>query len=439
MRSQRGFTIPELLVAMMLLTVLVIASIGALQFFTKVVDARTFSDSGAAAVDHTMTTMRSDAATAFAVFVPTKDVFGFPNATAGAPAHEVDYYAKTDTGAETWWAYRYDVTRRTLQRYDYDPTSGKRGVFDRTNGTINTAGSYPALTEISAFTAEPILADSLVDDRRNKYAPIVQAMVGVGNKPQANPVGFIQANGYARSDLYGGNTTVQISLASRAGRRTIHVATGALPSGFTLHEPFSIRAFVYRVDTVHRFWFGFAQKTKAHVYEQLQYSFNPLSTRPEDWKVWCDYQVFPFGRGGIELGDINREYRPLQNFNESAGFIYYQVTHGGNFQNLEATPECKQHVPTINDTPAPAPTIGTPDVFDTPPPCFSAGTCWPENAPPNWTAPSPWPSSSPPPAWCATHQLSTVCGGPGGTPVPTVSAPPSPSFYSSPPPTAAPT
>ncbi len=434
MRAQRGFTLPELLVAMGLLSVLILVSLGALQFFTKTVDARTYNDSGATSVERTLATMRTDADTAFAVFVPKNDVFGAPNTVAGN-AHEVDYYAKTDTGTETWWAYHYDANAQTLQRYDYDPTARTHGVFDRATGAVDPTGHYPKVTGISAFAASPLQADTLTNVGKNPYAPLVQTMVGAGATPQADPVGFVPANGQARTDLYGGNTTVQVTLTGRDGPHILHLTTGTMPSGFTVHESFAIKALVYRLDTIHRSWLGFAQKTHAQIFEQLQYSFHPKTDPASKWKVWCDFQVYGYGSGGLALNDPNASYRPYQNWDEAASAIYYNVTHG-EAQKLNPL-GCNQKVPSITSTPAPQYTGTSPDVTDTPPPCFLAGVCWPDNAPPNWSPPSPWPMATPPPAWCATHQQSTLCGGGGGTPVPVTSLPPAVIYSDAP--TASPT
>ncbi len=438
---QRGFTVPEMLVAMLLIATLALVALGTLQFFVRTVDARTYGLGGAASVERELATMRDDANTAFAVFVPAKDVFGAPNAPP-ASSHEVDYYAKTDTGAETWWAYYFDAKQKTLQRYDYNPATGARGVFDRTNGTIDARGRYPQITGVTAFAAQPVQADALADAKSNPFAPIVQTLVGPNATPQADPVGFVPSNDQPRADLYGGNTTVQVVIETQRGRHTLHVLSGAMPSGFTIHEAMAIRAFVYRVNTVHRSWIGFAQKTKAQIFEQLQYSFHPKTDPPGTWKVWCDFQVYGYGAGGLTLNDPNAVYHP-KNFDETAASIYYRVTHDS-VRSLNPNPGgCNKHVPKIDDTPAPAYTGPSPDTYDTPPPCFAQGACYPENAPPNWTPQSPWPSSPPPPSWCAGHQQSPLCGGAGGTPVPIVGPAPTPVYYTpgpalSPPPVGSP-
>jgi hypothetical protein len=117
-----------------------------------------------------------------------------------------------------------------------------------------------------------------------------------------------------------------------------------MPSGFTIHEVPAVRAIVYRINTVHRSLFGLVQKTEAHIYEQLQYSFHPKTDRADQWKVWCDYELFGAHSAGLALNDPHAAYRPNE-FDESATGIFYRVTHG-QFANLDPSPECTAHVPT---------------------------------------------------------------------------------------------
>jgi len=426
--GERGFTVPEMLVSMVLLVTIGLATLGTVRFFIHALDARSTSQGGAVALEGRIDALRNDAATAFAVFVPRKDVFGNANlppgitpgdAASNVIGHEVDFYGKTDTGAETYWAYRFDAAKRTLQRYDYDG-AGNVGVADRVTGAIDTAGRYPALTGVKAFSAQRLHASDLTSGA-NVFGGLVAQLVAPGRPPEADPVGFIPASGLPRDDLYGGNVTMQLQIDTDSGARTLHLATATLPSGFTIHAAPAIRAFVYRINTVHRSWFGFAQKTRAHVYEQLQYSYHPNTDPPGAWHVWCDFELYGSHIAGLSLNDPSVVYHP-SNYLESAAGVFYYVTSGA-FKNLN--PNCTgQQLPSPSQTFAPVPRATDPDVVETPPPCLGSGTCWPQNAPPNWTPPSPWPAATPPPTWCATHMQSGLCGGPGGTPVPITGSPP---------------
>lgn len=422
MKQQRGFTISEILIAVVLLVIVGVATLGAMRGLTHALDRQSTAHGGAVSLERAIATLRGDADTAFAVFVPTIDVFGDPNTTdpQRVAPHEVDFYTRTDTAKETYWAYRYDAKAHALERFDYDPASGRYGVFDRATGAIDTTGSYPRLTGVTSFSATSVQANELGDPRKNTFASIVSGLTS-GATPTGDPVGFVPASGVPRADLYGGNASVVVKLATERGDRTIHLVSGAMASGFTIHKALSIRSIIYRRNTHHRSWFGLVSKTRAHVYEQLQYRLvrEPGST----WKVWCDYEVYGLGQG-MDLSDDRRNYHPKTDFQETTGFAYFIVTHNG---VLGQDPRgCNPAFPSVDSTPVPMPNAGPSDI-ESPPPCFAQGSCWPDNAPPNWTPPSPWPSSSPPPAWCAGHQQSQLCGGTGAGPVPT------PNFGTAPP------
>jgi type II secretory pathway pseudopilin PulG len=436
--AQRGFSVVEILVAMGLAIGIALVTLGVTHAFTRALGMRSTAQSGAIALEQQLDRMRSEAASAYAVFVPANDIFGKPNAAAhGAPGHEVDFYTKTDLGADTFWAYDFDAAHGTLERYDYDvsPKTGLPqdiGVADRATGAIDPGG-YPAIEGVTAFTATSVFASELAS-QPNVFGRLLAGLVSApGVSPPAEPVGFVPANGIPDADLYGGNTMVQVQAATQHGTRTLHLASGAMPSGFTIHDAPSIRAFTYRIDSIHRSWFGLAQKTWAHIFEQLQYNYKPADPA-SPWRAWCDYEVYGANSQGIALDDPNHteDYQPYW-WTEATVGAYYTTTHGG-YAHLEPANVCSETIPGPNASAVPVPSQTSPDVIDTPPPCFtSSDPCWPSNAPPNWTPPSPWPSSSPPPWWCSTHELSQLCGGPGGTPPPAVDASIPPVEFSSPP------
>ncbi len=427
---ERGFFVPELLIAVTLLLVVGFVTLAVVQALTHSLAYRSTSQSGYIALDQELDRMRDDASTAYAVFVADKDVFGNVNApTPGAPGHEIDFYARTDTGTEAYWAYDYDSATATLRRYDYD-TNGNVGVADRTTGAINTSAHYPAIGNVRGFAVQTLEADALAS-QTNPYAHAVAGLVSQAGVAHADPVGFVPASGHARDDLYGGNTTVQVRVQTDRGARMLHLATAVMPSGFTVHERPAIRGVVYRLDEVHRFWFGLAQITHAGIYEQLLYSYDPAAP-PNQWKTWCDFELYGADSSGLRLKDPHTQYQP-QNWQESMAGIFANVENAA-YRGLNADSRCGQKVPSPNATYAPAPAPGPTDVVDTPPPCFAQGQCWPDAAPPDWAPPSPWPSVSPPPSWCATHDLSPLCGGPGGPPpTPSANSPPPQGYQSSPP------
>lgn len=176
-----------------------------------------------------------------------------------------------------------------------------------------------------------------------------------------------------------------------------------------------MRSYVYRMNTHHRSFFGFVSKSRAHVYEQLQYNLHP-NDPASLWQIGCDYEIYGVANGGMDFSNANVNYRPDQ-FVETTAGGFFLVTHDG--YEGQRPLHCSPKIPTPNDSAQPIFTA-PPQTIDTPPPCFlTANPCWPYNAPPNWSPPSPWPATSPPPDWCAGHQASRLCGGDGGGPSPT--------------------
>jgi len=225
----------------------------------------------------------------------------------------------------------------------------------------------------------------------------------------------VPADGKPRSDLYGGNASVHIALSTDHGERTLHLVSGAMASGFTIHEALAMRSYIYRKNTHHRSWFGLVSKSRAHIYEQLQYSFHPRDGTP--WKVWCDFELYGHTvAGGLDYSDPRVRFHPTEDFQSTTGYDFFIVTHNGVLGQVPIG--CNPHYPMPTDAPMPTMTA-PPDTYETAPPCWLAGTCWPYNAPPNWSPPSPWPANSPPPDWCAGHQASPLCGGTGAGPPPT--------------------
>lgn len=286
--------------------------LGVLRALSRATQTVATATSGSLTLEAQIDAFRSEAATAFAVFVPDRDVFSGGN----ADGHEVDFYAKSDDGKPVFFAYVYDATAKTLTRYDYD-TVGRRGISDRTTGAIDANGHYPALHGVTAFGAQKLFANQLVDRTTNPYGSVV-APLFAGPTPRPLPVGYDDGAG-ARADLYGGNMTVQIEIATERGSRTVHLATAALPSGFTVRAAPNFRVVIYRRDTTSKS-FPFRSVSRIYIGAQLLVSYDDFKTKPI---VWCDYYIFgyPEGlrapvRGGVD------SYHPDWFIESTAGVLY---------------------------------------------------------------------------------------------------------------------
>jgi type II secretory pathway component PulJ len=397
MIRERGFTVVEILVATAIFLAVGLTSLGLIGSLLRAARQGPSSAGGTIAVEQEIDALRSDAATSFAVFVPDRDVFGNINGASANAGHEVDVYSKTDSGKPTFWAYDWNAKTKSLQRYDYD-LAGHVGEADRQTGAIDQNGNYPAISGITSFSAETLEASDLVGTK-NAYGATISALFA-GAVPRALPVGYDVGLG-PRADLYGGNTTVQIKLASAHESRTVHLASGALPSGFTIREEPEIRAIVYRHDTTDRSWLGLVQKSHVFIQAQLLISYSHFSEAHPI--VWCDYNIYGYP-GGLEAPfQADADYQPTW-FDETTAGIVYHVLHGKtNGSKCSTTP------------PSPGPENSPPQFFtpppdtqDSPPPCFAAGMCWPANAPADFS-PATRPLMAPPISWCETHAASNLC------------------------------
>jgi YD repeat-containing protein len=361
---------------------------------------------GTLAIEQQIDDLRSDAATSFAVFVPNRDVHGNANVDASSGlGHEVDFYSRDDAGAPVSWAYLWDSAGHTLERYDYD-AAGNVGEADRTTGKIETGKTYPAIPGVTAFTVRTLQASDLIGSK-SAYAPVLAPLFS-GAVPKALPVGFNDGS-TARPDLYGGNTTVEVKLSTPHEWRTIHLASAAMPSGFTIHQYPEVRAIVYRHDTTDRSWLGLVQKSHVFVQARLLVSYSHFTeTHPI---VWCDYNLYGYPHGLQAPYQADADYQPTW-FPETTAGIVYHVVHG---RTLGST--CSKTPPSPGPGSPPSDFFSPPpDSQDSPPPCFRAGKCWPPEARADFS-PSAMPAATPPSWWCATHSQSTLCERSGQVPV----------------------
>jgi hypothetical protein len=115
--SQAGFTLVELVIGAAVAAVV----IGSLVLFasrlaltTSALDTRVQSQS---AVERLMERLATEAASAWAVYIPPSDV----NGNANADGHEVDFFAEDGSHRPYSWAYTFDGSRKQLTRYAFAP------------------------------------------------------------------------------------------------------------------------------------------------------------------------------------------------------------------------------------------------------------------------------------------------------------------------------
>jgi hypothetical protein len=287
-----GFTVIEVLVAIALGVLVAFAGLAACSTVAAILRASSLAAGGADAIESAAAGLRSDAASAFAVFVPPRDAAGAPNA-----GRELDFYARAADGTPLFWRYVYDPQARSLQRTDYD-AAGNAGVRDPATGVIDPRAAYPPLTGVTRFAAVAIDADALGDPAQNGYAGIGRLFA---HPPHAYGVHFAGAG----PDALGGNRIVAITLAGSAAARTIHLAAGVMPSGFTVGGAPLWHAVVYRVDQSHRFLLGPAGKSHVFIDARVDVSYDGWKTRTR----WCQFNLLG-NPDGLDPHDPHADYKP---------------------------------------------------------------------------------------------------------------------------------
>ena len=291
--DDRGFTILEALIATAIVTLVAFTGLAACKTIARATVASGIANSGADFIDEQVAAFHNDAATAFAVFVPTADRFGRPNA-----GQELDFFSKADDGRAIRWCYSYDAQAQTLQRWDYD-AGGAYGVRDATTGLVGSGATYPPLKHVLRFAATALPADKLGDPGRNAYFGVAALFA---HTPQALPVRYTAPGA---PDAVGGNGVVQVALANAAGARTIHLAAGSMPTGFTVTGMPLWHAVVYRVDQTHRFLLGTAGKSHVFINAHVDVSYDAWTTKIQ----WCDFNLLG-APNGLDPHDPHADYKP---------------------------------------------------------------------------------------------------------------------------------
>ncbi|TAM61776.1 hypothetical protein EPN52_02110 [bacterium] len=200
MRRAAGFTILEILIAAGITAAVAVGLVVLLH--------RTIAAAASLALHRHAYAMAEDldqrwdaeATSALAIFVPGADVTGASN----ADGHEVDFFTRDGHGTPFFWAYRYDGTAHTLQRYTYNAP-----------GTAATASGDP-LPGVTSFTAMPVPVNTFSEPIFSAYksAPVRENL------------------GYPGVD--GGNGVTEVHLVTTDDDVNGDLLPGVSPSGFTV-------------------------------------------------------------------------------------------------------------------------------------------------------------------------------------------------------------
>lgn len=190
MRSQRGFTLLETLIALALALPLGLVLLGIVGGGLRAATAAATAGANADAVATLVERLDAEAHSAAAIFTPQNDVLGIPNCDASGACHEVDFFTRDAHNAPHFWAYRYDASAKTLTRYAYDDLGS--------NGPANLRPHGARIANLNAFGAQRIPISQVA----------IPALAGYVARDVVVPFGY--------PGVAGGNVLVVVDVANDA-------------------------------------------------------------------------------------------------------------------------------------------------------------------------------------------------------------------------------
>lgn len=198
--SEAGFTLIELLVGAAIAAVvllLAVTFVARLTGWTASLDRRVQSNGAA---ERLMDRLETEAASAWAVYVPATDVLG----NANADGHEIDLYAQDGSHRPYQWAYAYDAASKTITRYSDAP-----GVGAQAGEQI---GPLDAFSAVAVDVTQLGTMDSLF---AGATAPRVRYA-------------------FPATSAVGGNALVDVTFTASGVNRDELLASGTAPTTYTV-------------------------------------------------------------------------------------------------------------------------------------------------------------------------------------------------------------
>ena len=199
--SQAGFTLVELVIGAAVAAVV----IGALVLFasrltqtTVALDSRVQSQSAA---ERLMERLPTEAASAWAVYVPASDV----NGNANTDGHEIDFFSEDGSHRPYSWAYTFDAAQKQVTRYAV--ASGAPASPGEVIAPIDTFAAA-SISVAQLGTIDPLFAGAT-----------------------ATPVTYTFD---ASSSAIGGNALVRLRIGASGVDRSELLASGTAPTTFTV-------------------------------------------------------------------------------------------------------------------------------------------------------------------------------------------------------------
>ncbi len=198
---QAGFTLVELVIGAAIAAVVIgglVLLVSRLAQATSSLGTRVQSQGAA---ERLMERLASEAASAWAVYVPSTDV----NGNANSDGHELDFFSEDGSHRAFLWAYLFDATQKTITRYSFAP-----GVAPSAGEVIGPIDTFVATTVpvTQVGTVDPLFAD----------ATATAVTYGFNVAPAA----------------VGGNALVHLQIGATGVNRNELLASESAPTTFTV-------------------------------------------------------------------------------------------------------------------------------------------------------------------------------------------------------------
>ena len=157
-------------------------------------------------IDRLEERLTSDAATAWSIFVPARDV----NGAANGDGHELDFVTEDASHRSYWWSYTFDPRAQCITRYAYAP--GSPPIAGDTYGDVN------------GMIAQTFAITDLARPGSDAYDPLFAGMT----------VRAVDVDYGWGSAAAGGNHVVRVRVRGLGVDRTTFLASATAPSHFTI-------------------------------------------------------------------------------------------------------------------------------------------------------------------------------------------------------------
>jgi prepilin-type N-terminal cleavage/methylation domain-containing protein len=206
MERQAGFTLIETLVGAAIGVVMIWGLLVLADRMVASASAAGLRVNGSANAARLIERLSSEAASAWAVYVPATDVLGQSN----SDGHELDFLSEDGAHRVYAWAYTFDAATKTLTRYAVVP------------GGTPVAGDV--IADIDTLRATPASVTSLGASSSTAYDPLFASANAVDV-----PYTFA-----AMPSAVGGNRLVAVQIVASGVNRSVLLASEDAPTTFTV-------------------------------------------------------------------------------------------------------------------------------------------------------------------------------------------------------------